>query len=88
MTYALKVTGKVTRVERIGHTVYGNPIMRVAIESPNGDIGTYRISDNAGIVYGIKNPEYRDIVHTFELTNAGRISGRHRPAILWELEAN
>ena len=78
MTYALKVTGKVTRVERIGHTVYGNPIMRVAIESPNGDIGTYRISDNAGIVYGIENPEYRDIVHTFELTKAGRISGRHR----------
>ena len=73
-----EITGTVGRVERIGHTVYGNPIMRVYVEGKSADgqdqSGIYRISDNAGIVYGIENPEYRDEPHTFALTRAGRIS--------------
>ena len=27
-----EITGTVGRVERIGHTVYGNPVMRVYVE--------------------------------------------------------
>ena len=73
-----EITGTVGRVERIGHTVYGNPIMRVYVEGTSADgqdqSGIYRISDNASIVYGIENPEYRDERHTFALTRAGCIS--------------
>lgn len=71
-TYRRSVAGRVTRVVRHGCTVYGNPIMSVQLDG--GEI--YRISDNAGIVYAIGNLEYRDVVHVFELTRAGRISGR------------
>lgn len=77
-----EVTGTITRVERMGHTVYGNPIMRVYIECTAVDgtdrSGIYRISDNASIVYGIENPEYLDEPHTFVLTRAGRISHTRR----------
>ena len=73
-----EITGKVERVERHGHTVYGNPIMSVYIAATSADgvdqSGLYRISDNASIVYGIANPEYRDESHTFALTRSGRIS--------------
>lgn len=73
------VTGYVTHVERHGHTIYGNPIMSVAISSElRGDYTGYRISDNASIVYEIENPEFREQPHTFTLTAAGRISGRVR----------
>lgn len=67
------VTGRVIEVRRHGHTVYGNPIMSVALAEVPGR--WFRISDNAGIVYGIENPEYRTEPHTFRLTKAGRISG-------------
>ena len=73
-----EITGTVGRVERIGHTVYGNPIMRVYVEGTSAEgrdwSGVYRISDNASMVYGIENPEYRNEPHTFALTRAGRIS--------------
>lgn len=71
------ITGTITRVIRHGHTVYGNPIMSVCIEGEGiGDYGygEYRISDNASVVYGIENAEYRTTPHTFALTRAGRIS--------------
>lgn len=71
------ITGIVTRVERKGHTVYGNPIMVVGIEGENvGDYGygRFRVSDNASLVYAIENPEFRETAHTFALTRAGRIS--------------
>lgn len=66
------ITGKVTAVKRHGHTIYGNPMMSIQIDS--GD--WYRISDNAGLVYAIENREYREHAHTFALTRAGRISHR------------
>lgn len=71
------ITGTVTRVERKGHTVYGNPIMVLSIEGEGiGDYGygTFRVSDNASLVYAIENPEFREQPHTFALTRAGRIS--------------
>jgi len=84
MSTASTVTGTVRSVIRHGHTMHGNPIMSVVLdvtaidgtpaESSTGV--TIRISDNSGIVYGIENAEYRETAHTFELTRAGRISGR------------
>ena len=76
------VTGTVASVIRHGHTVYGNPIMSVTLVVARIDgipvssesLVTVRISDNASLVYGIENPEYRDEPHTFALTRAGRIS--------------
>ncbi len=81
------VTGYVRRVEWLGHTVNGNGMANVTIEAGAvqdrtqnteglmvGDIATYRLSNDAGLVYAIENPEYRDEPHTFALTRAGRIS--------------
>ena len=73
-----EITGTVVRVERIGHTIYGNPIKRVYLDATAADgtdrSGIYRISDNASLAYAIENAEYRDVAHTFALTRAGRIS--------------
>lgn len=71
------ITGTVNRVTRHGHTVYGNPMMSISIEGDDAGeygYGTYRISDNASMVYSIENTEYRTEPHTFALTPAGRIS--------------
>lgn len=74
-----EITGKIERTERIGHTVYGNPIYRVYLNGTAADgtdwSGIYRVSDNAAIVYGIENPEYREEAHTYQVTRAGRLSG-------------
>lgn len=73
-----EITGTVVRVERIGHTIYGNPIKRVYLDATAVDgtdhSGIYRISDNASLAYGIENPEFASEPHTFALTRAGRIS--------------
>ncbi len=83
MSRASTVTGTVTRVIRHGHTVYGNPMMSITVQAATesfADSGmvyateTFRISNNASMVYAIENPEYRDGPHTFALTVAGRIS--------------
>jgi hypothetical protein len=72
------ITGTVLYTEHHGPTMYGNPMVSVHLVSPEVDgvseHGTYRISDNASIAYGIDNAEYRDTAHTFALTRAGRIS--------------
>lgn len=65
------VTGRVIDTRREGHTVYGNPIMSIALDAVPGK--WFRISDNASIVYAITNPEYAADAHTFRLTRAGRI---------------
>ena len=80
------VTGRVTGVKRHGHTAYGNPIMSITLDTDSWQ-SWHRISDNAGIVYGIENPEYRNIPHTFTVTKAGRLSGMVRPANVAELAA-
>lgn len=63
------VTGRVIAAKRVGTSAYGNPAYMVTLD--NGE--TYRTMDNAGIAYGITNPEYRDTAHVFTLTRAGRI---------------
>lgn len=72
------VTGRVLYTERHGHTVYGNPMISAHIVGPEVDgvseHATYRLSDNASLVYAIENPEYKKAPHTFALTRAGRIS--------------
>lgn len=73
-----EISGKVIRVERKGHTIYGNPIKSVYLEATSVEgadhSGLYRISDNASLAYEIENGEFRDQPHTFALTRAGRIS--------------
>lgn len=80
------VTGRVVRVIRHGHTAYGNPMMSVVLDvsqiddTPAERIApvTIRIQNNASIVYGIENLEYRDEPHTFRLSRAGRIESLQR----------
>ena len=67
------VTGRVVRVIRHGNTIYGNPMVSVVLDTDEYGV-THRVSNNAGIVYGIENPEFRNTPHTFALTRAGRIS--------------
>ncbi len=68
-----------TIVARVGHTkreknsYYGNPAYTVALVTENGEITIHRTMSNAGISYGINNPEYRDDLHEWHLTPAGRI---------------
>lgn len=63
--------------------------VRIAVESVDGTptgvvqgdgttrlspiLCTIRIQDNSGLVYGIENAEYRDEVHEYTLTKAGRV---------------
>lgn len=86
ITAATDVTGIVTEVVRMGHTVNGNPKMAIKLKvthieglplvSFGNDIATIRISNDAAIVYEIENREFKEIAHTFYLTRAGRISHR------------
>lgn len=69
------ITGTVSNISREGHTVYGNPIIRVSIRQVNAESPAwFRISDNAQLAYQIGNGEFREQPHTFALTRAGRIS--------------
>lgn len=72
------VTGMVIATKRHGTTYYGNPIVSVCLDTDPSH--WLRISDNADLVYGIGNREYRDTPHTFRLTRAGRLSGYACPA--------
>ena len=65
------VTGRVLYTERVA-TSTPNPMFDVALTDGN----TYRTSANVSLAYAIENPEYRDNLHTFELTRAGRLNGR------------
>ena len=74
------VTGRVTAIKRHGTTYYGNPTLSVQLDTMPGV--WLRISDNAGLVYGIANSEYANTPHTYDLTRSGRLSGIVRPATL------
>jgi len=67
------ITGKVIHTKRHGHTVYGNPIISISLDT-DGYGEWHRISDNASLVYAIENAEFASEAHTFALTRAGRIS--------------
>ena len=69
------ITGKITRVEFLKLSYYGNPYHRVAIEDASGEVHILRTQIDSGINYEISNPEYRDQVHEFRLTRDGRIFG-------------
>ena len=80
-----EITGKVTDVKRAGTSGMGNPAYYVTLDAVSAEgadhSGTYRTMDNAGLAYGITNPEYREAEHVFTLTRAGRIrSARKAPA--------
>lgn len=68
------VTGKIVAAKRVSTSAYGNPAYMVTLD--NG--ATYRTMDNAGVAYGITNPEYREVDHVFTLTRAGRIRSARR----------
>lgn len=74
MTKAIR--GRITRVEHLGTSNYGNPYFRVDIETADGETVTLRTKINAMINHEITNPTFREREHTFKLTPAGRISGR------------
>ena len=63
------VTGKVVATKRVGTSTMGNPTFMVTLD--NGEM--YRTMSNTSLAYAIENPEYRDRVHVFTLTKAGRI---------------
>lgn len=70
------VTGKIVSTEHASTSYMGNPAYWITLD--NGE--TYRTMDNAGLAYGITNPEYRETDHTFTLTRAGRIRSARKAA--------
>jgi len=72
--YSHVVTGLVTETKRIGTSVNGNPSYDVTMS--NGQ--TYRTSSDSSLSYEITNRNFRNEAHTFELTAAGRLSGRYK----------
>lgn len=64
------IIGKIRSVERLGCTIWGNPMHKVRLS--NGS--TYRVQNDAALNYEINNREFRDHLHVFTLTKAGRIS--------------
>lgn len=70
------VQGRVVRTQRHGHTLYGNPMMSVTLRIlGTGEEQTYRISNDAGLVYCIENAEHRERDMVYDITRAGRLSG-------------
>jgi len=68
-----KLIGKVTRVERLGASMYGNPFFRIAIEDAQGEAHIVRTQIDSSLNYAINNPEYREHTHEFKLTTAMRV---------------
>jgi len=65
---------KITRIERTGHTANGNPKMRIGLVNVATDEhSNHATMSDAGFVYGIENPEYRDTPVAVDFTNTGRI---------------
>lgn len=84
MIQAKNVTGTVVATKRVGTSTMGNPQFDVTLLATHIE-GTpvepaqtvvVRTSANISLAYAIENPEYRETAHTFDLTPAGRLSGR------------
>lgn len=73
MSKGSTIVARVGRTERAGVSVYGNPRFLVALVQQDGTTTLHRTMSNAGISYGINNPEYRDDLHEWHLTPAGSI---------------
>ena len=67
------ITARVIDTQRAGHSINGNPSFWVTLQTPAGDTVRLRTTNDAGLSYGINNAEYRDELHVFHLTRAGRI---------------
>jgi len=78
--FAASITGKVVATRHAGTSGMGNPSYWVAIERNTGGSDILKTSANSGLAYEITNPNFRDQNHTFELTKAGRLSGRYTAA--------
>jgi hypothetical protein len=76
--FANSVIGKVLEVRTVGHSMYGNPTKDIAIKDEQGNVRTYRTTANSQLAYSIGNAEYRDELHEFGLTKAGRLNGYTR----------
>jgi hypothetical protein len=61
---------RITRLERMGCSVNGNPRFSVGFD----DATTAITSSDAGFCYGLTNPEYRDVPVRVTYTKAGRIA--------------
>lgn len=78
--FAVSVTGKVTATRHAGTSSMGNGSYWVAIVTDQGYGEIYRTATNSAISYEITNAEFRDQAHEFELSKAGRLTGRYRSA--------
>lgn len=75
--YAQSITGTVSDVRTVGHSLYGNPTKEVTLDTSAGTV-ILRTTGNSMLAYGIGNPEYRDAPHEFGLTRSGRLNGHNR----------
>ena len=72
-TKPIILRGYLRGTERAGMSTMGNPTYRLIIEDTNGEFRTLLTKSNAGLSYGITNPEYRNALCDFELTKAHRV---------------
>lgn len=74
----------VTHTKRVGTSTMGNPTYEVEIrddrnlDSDQPLYSLHRTMSNTMLAYAIENPEYRDHVHEFTLTRAGRLRSARR----------
>lgn len=62
-------TDKITRIDRMQSSANGNPRFMITF----ADHGSYPTEVDAGLAYGINNPEYRrGLVHVWIVTKRGR----------------
>ena len=74
------ITGRVIATKHAGTSTMGNPSYWVTIQRTDGSAEILRTMSNAMIGYAIQNPEYRDELHVFTLTAAGRIRSARKEA--------
>lgn len=67
------IIARVGNTQRAGVSAYGNPAYMVALVQEDGTVTIHRTMSNAAVSYGINNSEYRDELHEWYLTPAGRI---------------
>lgn len=72
-----EIAAIVTHTERVGTSYYGNPQYRVELRDDTAEPGqaysSHLTMSNTMLAYAIENREYREHVHIFTLTRAGRI---------------
>lgn len=78
MSKGTTIIARVGGTQRAGVSNYGNPAFTVALVQEDGTVTLHRTMSNAAVSYGINNPEYRDELHEWHLTPAGRIKFARR----------